>query len=98
MAQTLGIGEGQAAVVALRVDAMLGQPGLPEVERLLGGDAPDDQVDHPRAGAAGRGAGILEERQVHAGRALVVAVKQVIDGRIVLVDALLDHPQPEHAT
>src|SRR5205823_2884613 len=30
-------------------------------------------------------------------RALLVAVEEVIDGRVVLVDALLDHPQAQHA-
>src|SRR5438445_434990 len=43
------------------------------------------------------GAGVLEEGQVGPGRALLVAVEQVIDRRIVLVDALLHQPQPEHA-
>jgi hypothetical protein len=52
-------------------------------------------VDHPRAGPAGRSAGVLEERQVAAGRAVLVGVEQVIDGRVVLVDGLLDHPQAQ---
>src|SRR5207302_9036456 len=41
--------------------------------------------------------GVLEEGQVGPGRALLVAVEQVIDRGIVLVDALLHQPQPEHA-
>jgi hypothetical protein len=46
---------------------------------------------------ARRGAGVLEERQVHARRAVLVAVEEVIDGRFVLVDGALDHAHAEHA-
>ena len=51
----------------------------------------------PVARAARPRARVLEEGQVGAGAALLVGVEQVVDGRIVLVDGLLDHPQPEHA-
>src|SRR4029450_13942340 len=39
----------------------------------------------------------LEEGDVGAGRALFVRVEEVVDRRIVLVDGLLDQPQPEHS-
>ena len=54
-------------------------------------------MHHPVARTALRRAWILEERDVGAGRALLVGVEQVVDGRVVLVDGLLDHPQPELA-
>jgi hypothetical protein len=54
-------------------------------------------MHHPRAGPAGRRAGVLEEREVAAGRAVLIGVEEVVDGRIVLVDRLLDHPQAQHA-
>jgi len=48
--------------------------------------------------APGRpGAGVLEERQVGAGARALVAVEEVVDARIVLVDRLRRHPQAEHA-
>ena len=70
---------------------------LPEVERVLRGDPEGDRVHHPRARAAAAGARILEERDVRAGTAVLVRVEEVVDGRVVLVDRLLHHPQPEHA-
>ncbi len=51
----------------------------------------------PGAGAAGLRAGVLEERDVRAGRAVLVGVEEVVDARVVLVDRLLDQPQTEHA-
>ena len=71
--------------------------GLPEVERLVGGDAEGDRVHHAGAGPATAGARVLEERDVGAGAALLVRVEEVVDGRVVLVDGLLDHAQAEHA-
>src|SRR3712207_8499664 len=44
-----------------------------------------------------RSARVLEERQVEARRALLVAVEQVVDRRVVLVDGLLDQPHPHDA-
>src|SRR4029079_12006592 len=38
-----------------------------------------------------------EECDVGAGRALLVGIEEVVDGRVVLVDRLLDEPQPERA-
>jgi enoyl-CoA hydratase/carnithine racemase len=52
-------------------------------------------VDHPPAGAAALGPRILEEGDVVAGRALLVAVEEVVDRGVVLVDGLLDQAQPE---
>ena len=54
-------------------------------------------MDHARARAAGRGARVLEEGQVHPGGAVLVAVEEVVHGRVVLVDGPLDHPQAEQA-
>ena len=54
------------------------------------------RVHHPVARAAARRARVLEERDVRAGGPVLVRVEQVVDGRVVLVDRLLDHPQAEH--
>ncbi len=70
-------------------------PLAPELERLLGADAERDQMHHPVAGPASRRAGVLEERDVCARRAALIGVEEVVDGRVVLVDGLLDHPQAE---
>ena len=67
----------------------------PELERLFGADAERDDMHHPVAGAAGRRSRVLEERDVRAGRASLIGVEEVVDGRVVLVDGLLDQPQPE---
>ena len=53
-------------------------------------------MDHALAGAAGRRPGVFEEGQVEAGAAGVIAIEEVVDGGVVLVDGLLDHPEPEH--
>src|SRR5262249_13763810 len=74
-----------------------GQPFLPEVECLVGRDAPLDGVHHPRTRAAAPHARVLEERDVAPGRTLLVRIEEVIDGGIVLVDALLDEPETEDA-
>src|SRR6266513_24981 len=76
---------------------MVVEPLLPEAERVLRGDAPANGVNHAGAGAALAGARVLEEGDVAAGLALFVRVEEVVDGRVVLVDALLDEPQAEHA-
>ena len=89
--------EAQPAVLPGRLDSVRAEPLLPEVERLLGADAPRDRVDHPGAGPPAPRARVLEERDVGAGAALLVRVEQVVDGRVVLVDRLLDEPQPEDA-
>ena len=84
-----------AAVGALGGDARVGQARGPEVERVLGGDAPLDGVDHAVAGPAGRRAGELEEGQDRARRAALVAEVQVVDVGLVEVDRLLDQAQAE---
>ena len=53
--------------------------------------------EYPGAGVAWARARVLEERDVVAGAALLVAVEEVVDGRVVLVDALLDEPQAQQA-
>ncbi len=80
-----------------RVGARRAEPRLPEVERRLRADAPLDRVHHPGARATAAHARILEERDVAARRSLLVRVEEVVDGRVVLVDRLLHHPQAEDA-
>ena len=48
-----------------------------------------------RPARPGMRTGILEERQVGARAGLLVAVEEVVDGRVVLVDRLGDQPQAE---
>ena len=85
------------SVVAPLEDGSLGrEPPRPEVEGLLRRDAPHHRVNHPRARLSAAHAGVLEERDVAPGRALLVRVEQVVDGRIVLIHRLLDEPEPEH--
>src|SRR5207253_4355495 len=90
--ESLRIGETEGADGAAATDAL-----LPEVERLLGADAPHDPVHHAGAGAAAARVRILEEGDVAAGGAALVGVEEVVDGRVVLVDGLLDEPQAERA-
>jgi hypothetical protein len=97
VAQALEVGEGQRVAVALGGDALVAQARRPEGERVGGGHAPLDGVDHPRAGVARRCAGELEEGQDRAGRAALVAEVQVVDVGLVEVDRLLDEAQPEQA-
>ena len=95
--EALGIVEAEPAVAAAGRDPLRAEPGLPEVERVLRADAERDRVHHPRAGPAAAGARVLEERDVGSGAAGLVGVEEVVDGRVVLVDGLLDHAQAEHA-
>ena len=90
--QPFGVGEDEGVPHALDAEAL-----GPEVESLHGADAPDDRVDHPRTGAAGHGARILEKGQVGARGPLLVRVEEVVDGRVVLVDRLLHEAQAEGA-
>ena len=89
--------EPEPVALAPRRDPLVREARGPEVERLLRGDPEGDRVHHPGAGPAAAGARILEERDVGAGAALLVGVEEVIDGRVVLVDSLLDESQSEHA-
>src|SRR5437867_4990514 len=77
-------------------NAFAAKPLLPEVERLVRGDAPHDAVDHAGPRAAAPRPRVLEERDVGARRAALVRIEEVVNGRIVLVDRLLDETQPEH--
>jgi hypothetical protein len=87
--EPLGVGEQQVVAVALDLDAGVGQPLRPEVDRRRGSDPPDDAVDHAVTRAPRGGARVLEERQVEAGVGVLVPVEEVVDGRVVLVDRLL---------
>jgi hypothetical protein len=99
--EPFGVLEAQRAPVGgagvLHPHTLARQPLGPERQGGLGGDPPDDAVHHAASRAAALGAGVLEEGQVGAGAALLVRIEQVVDGRVVLVDALLDQPQPEDA-
>ncbi len=54
-------------------------------------------MDHALARAARPRTRIFEKRQIEPGAAVVIAIEEVVDGRVVLVDRLLDEPEPEHA-
>src|SRR6266446_1905681 len=54
-------------------------------------------MDHALAGPARPRAWVFEEGQVESGAALVVAVEEVVDRRVVLVDRLLDQAQTQPA-
>jgi len=54
-------------------------------------------VDHPGPGRAPGGVRVLEEREVGARGAFLVGVEEVVDGRVVLIDRLLDQAQAQHA-
>ena len=89
--------EAKPILFADRVDAGGGKAPRPELERLVTGHPERDTVDHPRAGAASGQARVLEEREVCAGASVLVGVEEVVDGGVVLVDGLLDQPEPHHA-
>ena len=93
--EPLGVGEEQLPVRPGGRHAGVAEPPLPEVERVRRGDAPDDAVHHPGAGPTGARVRVLEEGDVGARAAALVRVEQVVDGRVVLVDGLLDEPEPE---
>src|SRR5207237_5079716 len=52
-----------------------------------------DPVHHPRAGPAALDPGVFEEGEIGAGAAVLIGIEKVVDGRVVLVDRLLDQPQ-----
>jgi hypothetical protein len=97
LAEALEVLEAQRLPVALGLVSGLSETVAPEVERLGRGDAPDDAVDHAGAGSAAPGAWELEEGDVGARVAALVGVEEVVHGRRVLVDRLLDQPKAEHA-
>ena len=91
------IGEAEGLAIGLDLVSLRAEPVGPELERVRRADAPDDRVDHPVAGLAGPRVRVLEERDVGARVSLLVRIEEVVDGRVVLVDGLLDEPQPEDA-
>ena len=95
--EPLGVGEAQRAVDEIERDALVVEALGPEDERLLGADAVDDPVHHARAGPAGDRARVLEEGQVGAGGRFLVAVEEVVDAGIVLVDGLRGQPEAQDA-
>ena len=95
--EALGVAEAQAVPVALRLVAAGPQTLRPEVEGLGRADPPHDSVHHSGAGAPRRRAGKLEEGEVGPWVAPLVGIEEVVDGRLILVDRLLDQPQPEQA-
>src|SRR5262245_59936901 len=97
MAQPLRIVELEAGVVARDRVGLAREPLLPEVEGRVPGDPPLNGVHHPGPGPAAPDPWVLEERDVAPWRAFLVRVEQVVDGRVVLVDRLLDEPEPEDA-
>jgi hypothetical protein len=97
MRKALGIREPQDIPGALRPDPLTSQPFAPELQRRDRPHPPRHQPDHPITSPPRAGTRILEERQVHPRAALVVPVEQVVDGRVVLVDGLLDEPQSQDA-
>src|SRR3954451_14675913 len=76
-------------------EALLGGTALPEVERVLRADAPDDAVAVARAVEPVGAAAVLEERDVVAVAGLLVAVEEVVRGHVGLVDRLLDDAQAQ---
>src|ERR671925_664867 len=78
-------------------DTLGAEPLRPEVERALGADAPGDRVDHPGPRPSAPGVRVLEEGDVAARAPDLVGVEEVVDGRVVLVDGLLDEPEAQRA-
>src|SRR5437764_13190033 len=81
---------------ALMLDPQPAQPLRPEVERRLG-HREGHRHDLAAAGATAGPRRPAEKRHRRAGRAEVVGKVEVVGVGQVLVDALLDEAQPEHA-
>jgi len=97
VAQPFGVVEAHSDVVAVDCLGLRGQAALPEVECSVRAHTPLHRVHHPRTRPPAPNAGVLEERDVAAGRPLLVRVEEVVDGRVVLVDGLLHEPEAEDA-
>ena len=95
--QPFGIRKAERLTVGLDLVALRAQPVRPELERGGRADPPDDGVDHPVPGLTRPRVRVLEERDVRARVPFLVGVEEVVDGRVVLVDGLLDEPEPEDA-
>ena len=93
--ETLGIGEEEPRVLAGDIDALCSEALLPEIQRFGRCNSPDDTVNHAGSRPPGTGSGILEKGDVRAGVALLVSVEEMVDGGVVLVDALFHQPQPQ---
>src|SRR3954465_6866375 len=91
-----GIGESQGGRITEALDVLAAQPLGPERQRVVRRDPPTDQVHHPGAGAPRNRARVFKEGDVGPRITGLVRVEQVVDGRVVLVDRLLDEPQAEH--
>ena len=73
------------------------EPLGPEVERVLGGDAPDDRGGPcPAPARPGATPGYSKKVRSEPGVAALVGEEEVVDGRVVLVDRFLDQPQAQH--
>src|SRR5205814_1930285 len=57
--ETFGIAEAEAAFVAFELDSLGAETVVPELDRVLRGDAEDDPVHHPAAVGAAEGALVL---------------------------------------
>ena len=95
--EALGIAEAEAALAPLDGDVLRGEPVVPELDRILRRDPQDDAVHHPATGPPRPCVGILEEREIAAGAALLVGVEQVVDRGVVLVHGLLHESEAQHA-
>src|SRR4051812_37443546 len=93
--QALEVGEAQPVLHPLGLDALGPEPVLPKRQGLRRSDAVDDPVHHPGARSPPARVRVLEEREVGPRGAVLVRVEEVVDGRVVLVDGLLDHPQAQ---
>ena len=95
VAHALGVDERQPVVLP-REDVVV-EALLPEVHCVAGRDPPPDGMHHPGAGAALARARVLEEGDVGPRVATLVRVEEVVHGRVILVDGLLDEAEAEQA-
>src|SRR5947209_15919063 len=97
VSESLGIVEYDAVTGVAEVAAVVAEPLGPEVDRLRPLQPPDDAVNHPLASTSAGNTGVLEEGEVSAGIARLVAVEQVVDRSVVLVNRLLHQAQAKYA-
>src|SRR5216683_2015847 len=95
--QALRVVEAETVPLHRGFDPGVGEAPRPELERLLTAHPKRDAVDHACPGAAAHQARILEEGEVGARASVLVGVEEVVDGRVVLVDRLLDQAQSHHS-
>lgn len=88
--ESFGVVEGKAAFRAVGLNALCGEPVLPEVQGVVGGDAEGDRMSHPGARAPASGTGALEERHLRTRTARSVAVEDVSDIRLILIRHVLN--------